>query len=153
MNTLGLLKRRQDDREVRKVAHARLKTPEAVAYDAPGNRCLADSNHHRLRKVDSSDTIQTMVGTGRAENTGDFGPASAASIFYPSGIAFSHDGIAYVSTAHCIRALLVRHNGVRLTVGRRCAAFGQLAASSMAVGIAKRNSFRWIVEPPPGALT
>jgi uncharacterized protein (TIGR03437 family) len=101
-----------------KVGSARLKTPEAVAYAPSGNLWIADSNHHRLRRADSSDTISTMVGTGRAENSGDFGPASAASVAYPIGIAFAQNGLGFVSTAHCIRALFT--DGTIATIAGTC---------------------------------
>ena len=101
---------------------ARMLTPEAVGYDDSGNLWIADSGHHRVRMANSSDTINTVVGTGRAENTGDFGPASAASIYYPMGIAFGRQGIGYVSTAHCIRALFT--NGTIATVAGTCNAGG-----------------------------
>ena len=97
---------------------AGLNTPEAVAYDESGNLWLADSGHHRVRRANSSDTISTIAGTGRAENTGDFGPASAASVYYPMGIAFARNGIGYVSTAHCIRALF--NDGSIATIAGVC---------------------------------
>jgi uncharacterized protein (TIGR03437 family) len=101
-----------------KVGSAYMKTPEAVAYDPSGNLWIADSRHHRVRRVDSGDIISTVAGTGLAENSGDFGPASAASVFYPTGIAFSRTGIGFVSTAHCIRALFT--NGTIATVAGNC---------------------------------
>ena len=102
------------------VVNARFKTPEGVGYDASGSLWIADSAHHRLRRADASDTIRTMVGTGLAENTGDFGPASAASIYYPMGIAFSRTGTGFVSTAHCIRALFP--DGTIATIAGTCSA-------------------------------
>lgn len=97
---------------------ARMSTPEAVGYDEAGDLWMADSGHHRVRRANAADTIQTVVGTGRAENSGDFGPASAASIYYPMGIAFARNGIGYVSTAHCIRALFL--NGTIATIAGNC---------------------------------
>jgi uncharacterized protein (TIGR03437 family) len=101
-----------------KVSSARLQTPEAVAYDPSGNLWVADSNHHRLRRVDAGDIINTMAGTGRAENSGDFGPAAAASVAYPVGIAFAQNGRGFVSTGHCIRALFT--DGTIATIAGSC---------------------------------
>ena len=101
------------------LASARMKTPEGVAYDMSGNLWIADSAHHRVRRADSKDAITTIAGTGRPENTGDFGPASDASVYYPIGLAFArNNGIGYVSTAHCIRALFA--DGAIATVAGVC---------------------------------
>lgn len=100
------------------VGNARYKTPEGVGYDPSGNLWIADSNHHRVRRADSKDIVNTMAGTGQAVNSGDFGPATEASVYYPIGIAFSRGGIGYVSTQHCIRALFT--DGTIATIAGTC---------------------------------
>ena len=43
---------------------AQLDTPRGVAVDATGNLFIADSSNHRIRRVDPSGNITTIVGTG-----------------------------------------------------------------------------------------
>lgn len=44
---------------------APLGVPQGIAVDAAGNLFIADTLHHRIRKVDGSGTITTFVGDGR----------------------------------------------------------------------------------------
>ena len=43
---------------------AQLDTPRGVAVNATGNLFIADSGNHRIRRVDPSGNITTIVGTG-----------------------------------------------------------------------------------------
>jgi sugar lactone lactonase YvrE len=80
---------------------ARLNTPVAVAVDAIGNLFIADANNHRIREVSSTTgTIVTVAGDGIQGNSGDGGPASAASIDTPSGLAVDSDGNLYLADLH-----------------------------------------------------
>ena len=79
-------------------ARAYLSQPSAVAADAAGNVYIADSLNHRIRKVDPSGVISTHAGNGEHGDEGDGGPASAADIAYPVGIAADAAGNVYVTT-------------------------------------------------------
>ena len=57
---------------------ARLNGPAGVAVDGSGNLYIADSNYHRIRKVDPTGTITTFAGKGRPSLGGDGGPALQA---------------------------------------------------------------------------
>src|SRR5262249_25934212 len=72
--------------------------PNALAFDKSGNLYIADAFNNRIRKVAAdSQIITTIVGTGEANYTGDGGPASAAKISNPGGIAFDAAGNLYFS--------------------------------------------------------
>ena len=45
----------------------RVNVPFGVAVDAAGNLFIADTENHRIRKVDPSGTITTIAGTGETE--------------------------------------------------------------------------------------
>lgn len=59
---------------------AELFYPAGVAIDAAGNLYIADSGNHRIRKVSTDGTIETIAGNGLAGNSGDGGPAAQAAI-------------------------------------------------------------------------
>ena len=62
---------------------ARLDKPRGIAVDSAGDLYIADSDNHRVRRVDSSGTITTVAGTGERGYSGDGGPAIAAALAEP----------------------------------------------------------------------
>jgi sugar lactone lactonase YvrE len=64
-----------------------LNVPLAVAVDASGNIYISDTGNNVIRKVDANGEINTIIGTGEQGSSGDNGPALAASIHDPNGIA------------------------------------------------------------------
>jgi len=97
---------------------ARLYNPKGVALNAAGTILyIADYQNHRVRKVDlSSGTITTVAGTGVATDTqvetppgsgtfvpdplgalGDDGPATAASLNGPTGVAVDGGGNLFIA--------------------------------------------------------
>jgi uncharacterized protein (TIGR03437 family) len=76
---------------------ARLNAPEGVAVDAAGNVYIADTANHAIREVTVDGIIVTIAGSGIAGNTGDGGPAYAARLRSPAGVAFDRAGNLYVA--------------------------------------------------------
>lgn len=76
---------------------ALLNTPSAVAVDSAGNLYVADFGNNRIRKVSASGTITTIAGTSFSGYTGDGGPAIAAQINLPQGVAVDPAGNVYFS--------------------------------------------------------
>lgn len=92
---------------------AELYLPSGLALDGAGNLYIADSAHHRIRMVcsntnsgtiagtssscTSAGIITTIAGNGTAGSTGNNGPASAALLDNPGGIAFDGAGNLYVA--------------------------------------------------------
>lgn len=75
---------------------AKVNFPYSVATDAAGNVYIADYENHRIRKVDiATGNITTIAGTGLGAHGGDGGPATAAWIKWPSGMAFDAAGNMY----------------------------------------------------------
>jgi hypothetical protein len=58
-----------------------------VAADASGNVFIADYGNDRVRRVDPSGNINTIAGSGTVGFSGDGGPATAAALNRPYGIA------------------------------------------------------------------
>ncbi|MBX7109552.1 MAG: T9SS type A sorting domain-containing protein [Chitinophagales bacterium] len=79
-------------------ASARLNYPAAMAFDVTeSNLYIADCYNHKIRKIAiNTGIISTVAGTGTAGATGDGGPATAAKLNYPAGIAVDAAGNIYV---------------------------------------------------------
>ena len=89
---------------------AQLNTPEGMALDKAGNLYIADSGNNLVRKVDTNGTITTIAGDAAAatnaanakqpvppsDSAGDGGPASAAHLDGPRGIAVDSLGNVYI---------------------------------------------------------
>ncbi|MCY4529573.1 MAG: hypothetical protein OXD46_11165, partial [Chloroflexi bacterium] len=77
---------------------APLNSPDGVAIDSFGNIYIADGAEHRIRKIDiENNVISTFAGTGLPGFSGDGGPASAAALSSPFGLAFDDDDNLYIA--------------------------------------------------------
>ena len=71
---------------------AQLSSPWGVALDGAGNLYIADSSNQRIRKVDAAGMISTVAGDGTLGFGGDGGPATAAQLRSPWGVATGRVG-------------------------------------------------------------
>ena len=76
---------------------ARLDNPRGVAVDDSGHVYIADTDNHRIRRVDPSGTITTVAGTGHGGYGGDGGAATAAMFDEPYDVAVVASGNIYVA--------------------------------------------------------
>ena len=76
---------------------AQLDSPTGVALDGSGNLYIADSNNHRIRKVDAGGMITTVAGTGTDGFSGDSGRATNAQLNNPIGVAVHGSGNLYIA--------------------------------------------------------
>lgn len=86
---------------------AQLDAPTDVRADAKGNLFIADTGHHRIRKVDTEGRITTVAGNGLARFEGDAGPAKDAALHSPQALGVGADGSLYVADTgnHAIRKI------------------------------------------------
>ncbi len=87
-----------------------------LAVDAAGNLYFTDLNTARVRKVDYSGTITTVVGTGVQGWAGDGGPATEAEITTPSGIALDAEGNLFLTEYWAGRMRKVDSEGIITTI-------------------------------------
>lgn len=70
---------------------------EGVALGADGSLYLADTGDHRIRRVAPDGLIHTIAGVGAPGYSGDGGPATAAALNAPYGIALDASGRLFVA--------------------------------------------------------
>jgi alpha-tubulin suppressor-like RCC1 family protein/sugar lactone lactonase YvrE len=86
----------------------------AIAFDRVGNLYSAEPSV--IRRIDSRGGATIVAGTGTTGFTGDGGPATAARINYPSGMALDAVGNIYFADSGNDRVRRVDTNGVITTV-------------------------------------
>ncbi|MBP8297822.1 MAG: hypothetical protein KAX84_17045, partial [Burkholderiales bacterium] len=75
---------------------ARITKPLAIAYAADGSWYFSDLEQIVVRKVSAEGVITTVAGNNISGFSGDGGPATAASLTYPQGVALGPDGSLYI---------------------------------------------------------
>ena len=74
---------------------ASIGDPTRLAADPAGN--VYFSSLHSIFKVDATGALTRLAGNGRAGNSGDGGPATAAQLNFPMGIAIDAAGNLFVA--------------------------------------------------------
>ena len=95
---------------------AQLNNPTGVVIDGSGNLYIADRDNHRIRKVNSSGVITTVVGNGNGGYSGDNGLATNAQLNSPTGIAVDGGGNLYIADRANHRIRKVSTSGIIITV-------------------------------------
>ncbi len=81
-------------------ATASLLLPSAIVYDPQGNLYIAETGNHVIRKIDLQGQITTIAGTGTQGFSGDNGPATAAQLDSPQGLALDTANNLYIADTH-----------------------------------------------------
>ena len=92
----------------------RLYSLGGISYTESGDLYIVESGHYRIRRVDTSGVINTVVGSGSTRYSGDGGQATEAGMWRPGSLAIGADGSLYFATANRIRK--VSPNGVITTI-------------------------------------
>lgn len=95
---------------------AQLDYPAGLAVDAEDNLYIADYYRYCIRKVTPSGVITTFAGTGEAGYSGDGGPATAATLNYPSGVAAGPSGSIIIADRYNQSIRLVDGQGNIYTI-------------------------------------
>lgn len=114
---------------------ARLQLPRGVAVDASGNVYVADTFNHRLRKVAAgTGTITTFAGNGTGGSSGDGGPATAAGLHYPDGVALDGRGNPHIADTYSHRIRRVEAGTGTITTVAGSALYGYAGDGTLATG-------------------
>jgi trimeric autotransporter adhesin len=110
---------------------AELDTPVAVILDEAGNFYIADRHNNRIRKVITpTNVITTVVGSGLPPGNGGFsgdnGPATAARLNHPIGLALDKAGNLYIADAlnNRIRKIISATGVITTVAGDGSMAYG-----------------------------
>jgi hypothetical protein len=95
---------------------ADLKAPLGVAALPDGGYLIADAGAARIRRVSPTGTITTVAGNGTPSHSGDGGPATAAGLYAPSGVAALPDGGFLIADTGNSRVRKVSPDGKITTV-------------------------------------
>jgi sugar lactone lactonase YvrE len=79
---------------------AKLDTPSDVAISSNGVIYVADTMNHAVRRIAPDGSISTFAGTGVRGFSGDGGPADAAKLDRPYGVAVAPNGDVYIADTH-----------------------------------------------------
>lgn len=79
---------------------ADLNGPYAITIDRTGNIFFCDGYNHAVRKVSAAGIITTVAGQNAAGFSGDGGPATAAKLNNPVGIAVDTFGNIFIADDH-----------------------------------------------------
>ena len=115
-------------------AQARINSPGGVALDGSGNLYIADTDNHRIRKIDVLGTISTVAGTGTAGFSGDAAAAAAAQLNSPRGLDADEAGNLYIADTsnHRIRKIDVSTGNISTVAGTGTAGYGGDGAAATA---------------------
>lgn len=82
-----------------------------MRFDAAGNLYIADSAANVIRKMTPAGVVTTVAGNGVAGFSGDGGPATAASLDGPGGMAMDAAGNLYIADTFNHRVRVVAADG------------------------------------------
>ncbi|MFF1270510.1 RICIN domain-containing protein [Streptomyces anulatus] len=76
---------------------AKLNKPYGIVVDTTGTLYISEYGNHRVRRVAADGKITTVAGTGAAAFAGDDGPATAAKLNSPFGLAVDCVDTLYIA--------------------------------------------------------
>ncbi len=95
-------------------ATAQFNYPRGLVVASNGDVYVADTNNHRIRKIDTTGNVTTIAGIGTAGNTNGIG--SSARFYYPYDLAVTSAGYLYVADNNYNSIRRVHLNGTTYDV-------------------------------------
>eukprot|EP01038_Epipyxis_sp_PR26KG_P015433 gene15433-20818_t len=123
---------------------ASVKYPYGIYCTTSGDIYFADSDDHRIRKIDAiSNILSTFAGTGSYEYNGDNIQASSASLWYPTYVIIDEtNSIMYLSEVARVRKVSMSTGIINTLLGSGSAtcSLNSVAATSAGVYSARQIS-------------
>ncbi len=94
---------------------AQLNNPWGIVVDASGTIYFDDYSNNCVRKI-SGGIISTIAGNENPGFSGDDGPATAATLNSPAGIAIDESGVIYIGDSFNNRVRKISSSGIIRTV-------------------------------------
>jgi len=91
--------------------NAEINSPYSVAIDAGGNIYVGDYSNQRIRKINTSQVISTVAGTGTAGFSGDGAAATLAKLSNPPGVTVDRYGNIFIADQANYRIRMVNPSG------------------------------------------
>ena len=129
---------------------ATFKSPIDVAVGPDGSFYVVEYSGNYVRKVTPDGIISTIAGTGQRGFGGDGGPATAAVLNVPTGVAVGPDGSVYITDQWNGRIRRIGPDGIMTTVAGN-GGFGFGGDGGQAV-LASLNYPRDVAVGPDGSL-
>jgi hypothetical protein len=101
---------------------ANLAGPKGLALTGDGGFLIADTSNQKVRRVAPDGTIATVAGTTQGLS-GDGGPATAAQLNFPTGVAATADGGFLIADSNNNRVRRVAPGGTITTAAGTTAGF------------------------------
>ena len=130
---------------------ARLNRPSAIAIDSRGNIYIADTDNHRIRKVDARGVIATIAGMGQNGFAGDGGAGTQAQLNAPQGIAVDERGYLFIADTnnHRIRLLDLDSGLIQTVAGTEVGQLDFEEGGALAISL---NAPQGLALSPTGTL-
>ena len=130
---------------------ARLNQPRTAAVAANGDVFFTDTYHHQIRRMDRAGVVTTIAGRGSAGDSGDGGPATAAALNTPHGVAVDNRGNVFIADSpnHRIRKVDLATGVITTVAGTGQEGFSGDGGPAAAAKLARP---RFLIVAPDGSL-
>ncbi len=99
--------------------------PHGVVLDGSGRVYFSERSGYRVRRIEPDGSLRTIAGTGVAGYSGDGGPATAAQLNGPAGLALSGSTLYIADAGNArVRAVDLGSGVIRTVAGSGAAGFG-----------------------------
>jgi sugar lactone lactonase YvrE len=103
---------------------ALLYQPQAITRCSNGDLFVADTGNNRVRRVDSTGFIQTVLGDGVPASSGEGSPSRTFPVHEPLGLACDAFGNLFVTSRNTVRMVAADDNGIVDGEGRVFTIYG-----------------------------